>query len=60
MTNQDAAELLDVNRRRAEQYAALEATAVSAEDEEDMDVVLERLRAARRVVARRRRSSLAT
>jgi excisionase family DNA binding protein len=47
-------------RRREEQYAALEATAVSVEDEEDMDAVLDRLRAARRAVARRRRHSAET
>ncbi|MFV2110214.1 MULTISPECIES: helix-turn-helix domain-containing protein [unclassified Micromonospora] len=41
-------------RRRAEQYAALEATAVSIDDEEDLDSVITRLRAARRAVARRR------
>ncbi|HEY4455163.1 MAG TPA: helix-turn-helix domain-containing protein [Pseudonocardiaceae bacterium] len=47
-------------RRRAEQYAALEATAIGVEDEEDLDVVLDRLRAARHAVARRRRRSSAT
>lgn len=31
-------------RRRAEQYAALEATAVSIDDEEDLDSVITRLR----------------
>lgn len=44
-------------RRRAEQYAALEATAVSVDDEEDLDTMLSRLREVRRAVARRRRSS---
>lgn len=42
-------------QRRAEQYAALEATSVEIDDEEDLDVVLRRLREARRAVARRRR-----
>lgn len=42
-------------QRRAEQYAALEATSVSVEDEEDLGVTLQRLREARRVVAGRRR-----
>lgn len=41
-------------RRRAAQYAALEATAV--DDDEDLDVALDRLRSARREVAKRRRS----
>jgi excisionase family DNA binding protein len=43
-------------KRRAEQYAALVATAV---DEEDIDTVLRRLRTARREVARRRRGESA-
>ncbi|MFY1704808.1 helix-turn-helix domain-containing protein [Micromonospora sp. WMMA1923] len=42
-------------QRRAEQYAALEATSVSIDDEEDLDVTLKRLREARRAIARRRR-----
>ncbi|GAB3818242.1 helix-turn-helix domain-containing protein [Micromonospora zhanjiangensis] len=42
-------------RRRAEQYAALEETSVSIDDEEDLDAVLQRLRNARRSVARRRK-----
>jgi len=42
-------------RRRAEQYAALEATAMSVDDEEGVEAVLDRLRTARRVVAERRR-----
>ncbi|MEO3742272.1 helix-turn-helix domain-containing protein [Plantactinospora sp. B5E13] len=42
-------------RRRAEQYAALESTSVSIDDEEDLDASLRRLRETRRVVARRRR-----
>jgi excisionase family DNA binding protein len=42
-------------RRRAEQYAALEATAIDFDDEEDLGTALERVREARRVVARRRR-----
>ncbi|MGR6317475.1 helix-turn-helix domain-containing protein [Micromonospora soli] len=41
--------------RRAEQYAALEATSVDIDDEEDLDAVLRRLREARRAVGRRRR-----
>jgi excisionase family DNA binding protein len=47
-------------RRRAEQYAALEATAISTENEEDIDTMLNHLREARRAVARRRRSSSET
>lgn len=43
-------------RRRAQQYAALEATAVSLEDEGDLDTALERLREARHAVAQRRRA----
>lgn len=42
--------------RRAEQYAALEATAVDIDDEEDLDTALEQLRDARRAVAARRRA----
>jgi len=41
-------------QRRAEQYAALEATAVSFDDEQDLDTALQQLREARRAVARRR------
>lgn len=41
-------------RRRTAQYAALEATAI--DDEEDLDVALDRLKTARREVAERRRS----
>lgn len=44
-----------LERRRAEQYAALEATAISVDDEDDLDTVLGNLRDARRAVARRRR-----
>lgn len=44
-------------RRRAEQYAALEATAISVDDEEDITTMLDGLREARRAVARRRRNS---
>ncbi|HEX3780048.1 MAG TPA: helix-turn-helix domain-containing protein [Pseudonocardiaceae bacterium] len=44
-------------RRRAEQYAALEATAVSLDDEDDVQTVLQNLREARQVVARRRRTT---
>jgi excisionase family DNA binding protein len=42
-------------RRRAEQYAALEATAVSFDEEEDLDTALRQVREARRAVASRRR-----
>lgn len=42
-------------RRRAQQYAALEATAVSP-DEEDVEAALVRLREARKVIAARRRA----
>lgn len=42
-------------RRRAEQYAALEATAVSIDDEDDLATVLEELRNARRAVSARHR-----
>ncbi len=38
-------------RRRARQYAMLEATAVDLDDEDDPGVIIERLRAARRAVA---------
>lgn len=44
-------------RRRAEQYAALEATAIDVDDEEDITNKLDGLREARRAVARRRRNS---
>ncbi|HWE90991.1 MAG TPA: helix-turn-helix domain-containing protein [Pseudonocardiaceae bacterium] len=44
-------------RRRAEQYAMLEATAVDTADHEDVEVVRRRLRAARRVVAGRYREA---
>jgi excisionase family DNA binding protein len=42
-------------RRRAEQYAALEATAVDIEDEEDLEAALRQLREVRHAVARRRK-----
>lgn len=45
------------DRRREEQYAALEAMRVDLDEDEDVDVVLERLRAARKTVARRRRGA---
>lgn len=46
------------DQRREEQYAALEAMNVDLdEDDEDVDVVLDQLRAARRTVARRRRGT---
>ncbi|MFI6759295.1 helix-turn-helix domain-containing protein [Micromonospora sp. NPDC050417] len=41
-------------QRRAEQYPALEATAVDLEDEQDLEAVLQRLRKTRSVIARRR------
>lgn len=41
------------SRRREEQYAALEATAVDYVDEEDLEMVLSDLREARKAVARR-------
>jgi len=44
------------DQRRAEQYRALEATAVELDDEEDVDTVLASLREARRTVAERRRT----
>jgi excisionase family DNA binding protein len=47
-------------RRRAEQYAALDATAVSIDDAEDIDTALEQLREARRAVAARRRGRSAS
>lgn len=43
-------------QRRAEQYAALQATAVDIDDEEDLQDALEQLREARRAVAARRRA----
>ncbi|WP_460748010.1 helix-turn-helix domain-containing protein [Myceligenerans cantabricum] len=42
-------------RRRARQYAMLDATAVDLEDEDDPAEMIERLREARRVAARERR-----
>jgi excisionase family DNA binding protein len=44
-------------RRRAEQYAALEATAVNLADEEDLEAALRQLREARHAVARRRQKN---
>src|ERR1700758_889350 len=46
--------------RRNRQYEALAATAVDIDAEDDLEVVRERLREARRVVAERRRSKAAT
>lgn len=43
-------------QRRAEQYAALAATAVEINDEQDLDTTLEQLREARRTVAAQRRA----
>jgi excisionase family DNA binding protein len=49
-------DLLDYReRRRAEQYAALDSAAIDLDDEEDLDTVLSRLRESRHVVASRRR-----
>lgn len=44
-------------RRRAEQYAMLEATAAAIGEDEDVEGTLNRLREARRTVARRRRGT---
>jgi len=44
-------------RRRAAQYAALEATSVSFDDEEDVSTVLRDLQEARQEVARRRKDA---
>lgn len=50
-------DLLDYReQRRAAQYAALDATAVDLDDEQDLDTALEQLREARRAVAARRRA----
>lgn len=46
-------------QRRSEQYAALEATSISLDDEEDLDTALQQLRDARRAVAARRRREAA-
>jgi excisionase family DNA binding protein len=46
-------------RRRAEQYAALEATAVDLADEEDLETALQQLRVVRHAVARRRKERAA-
>ncbi len=46
--------------RRAEQYAALESTAIDIGDEEHLDTTLEQLRDARRAVAARRRTGPAS
>lgn len=43
-------------RRRADQYAALDAMAVDIDDEDDLETALEHLRAARKTVAERHRS----
>jgi excisionase family DNA binding protein len=42
-------------QRRAQQYAALDATDVSLDDEDDLETALQQLREARRAVAARRR-----
>lgn len=47
-------------QRRADQYAALAATAVDLDDEQDLDITLEQLREARRAVAIRRRARSAS
>lgn len=44
-------------RRREAQYAALAATSVDIEDEDDLDVALARLREAKRIAAQRRRDA---
>jgi excisionase family DNA binding protein len=44
-------------QRRTEQYAALEATAVDIDHEEDLDIALQRAREARRAVAARRQGA---
>lgn len=44
-------------RRRDAQYAALAATSVDIEDEDDLDVTLARLREAKRIAAQRRRDT---
>lgn len=50
-------DLLDYrDRRRGEQYAALAATSVDLDDEDDVHTVLADLRAARHEIARRRRT----
>jgi excisionase family DNA binding protein len=49
-------DLLDYReRRRAEQYAALEATSIDLDDEDSIDTMVEDLRAARRAIAAQRR-----
>lgn len=47
-------------RRRAAQYAALEATSVPIDEDSDLDTVLGELRDARRVLADRRRGAGST
>lgn len=47
-------------RRRDAQYAALAATSVDIEDEDDLDVTLARLREAKRIAAQRRRDTRST
>jgi excisionase family DNA binding protein len=47
-------------QRRAEQYAALEATAADIDDEQDLDTALEQLQEARRTVTARRRARSAS
>ena len=45
-------------KRREEQYAALSATAISMEDEGDLETTLQELREARRQIAEQRRGSV--
>lgn len=47
-------------QRRTEQYAALEATTVDFDDEDDLDIALQRVREARRAVAAHRRDASST
>lgn len=46
------------DQRRAAQYAALEATAAPFDDDQDIDMVLADLKAARKAIARRRRETI--
>ncbi|MGH3486780.1 MAG: hypothetical protein ACRDP8_02520 [Actinopolymorphaceae bacterium] len=49
-------DLLDYReRRRAEQYAALEATSIDLDDDDSIDTMIDDLRAARRAIAEQRR-----
>lgn len=46
------------DQRRAAQYAALEATAAPFDDDQEIDMVLADLKAARKAIARRRRETI--